>query len=153
MKKLGIIGAMDVEVQTLKEKLQDLQISEKAGMVFYQGMLENMPAVVVQCGVGKVNAALCVQILCDLFGVTHLVNTGVAGSLCNDLDIGDFVISQDAMYHDFTCHILNPAYCVGQVPGMDDCSIRKHHFHIPDLIAHDSIFDGSGAACIRSRHP
>ena len=78
MKKLGIIGAMDVEVQTLKEKLQDLQISEKAGMVFYQGMLENMPAVVVQCGVGKVNAALCVQILCDLFGVTHLVNTGVA---------------------------------------------------------------------------
>lgn len=119
MKKLGIIGAMDVEVQTLKEKLQDLQITEKAGMVFFQGRLENMPAVVVQCGVGKVNAALCVQILCDLFSVTHLVNTGVAGSLCNDLDIGDFVISKDAMYHDFTCHILNPAYCVGQVPGMD----------------------------------
>lgn len=119
MKKLGIIGAMDVEVQTLKEKLQDLQITEKAGMVFFQGELENMPVVVVQCGVGKVNAALCVQVLCDLFEVTHLVNTGVAGSLCNDLDIGDFVISQDAMYHDFTCHILNPAYCVGQVPGMD----------------------------------
>ena len=119
MNKLGIIGAMDVEVQTLKEKLQDLQITQKAGMMFYQGTLENMPVVVVQCGVGKVNAALCVQILCDLFDVTHLVNTGVAGSLCNDLDIGDFVISKDAMYHDFTCHILNPAYCVGQVPGMD----------------------------------
>ena len=119
MKKLGIIGAMDVEVQTLKEKLQDLQITQKAGMVFFQGKLENMPAVVVQCGVGKVNAALCVQILCDLFDVTHIVNTGVAGSLCNDLDIGDFVISRDAMYHDFTCHILNPVYCVGQVPGMD----------------------------------
>ena len=119
MNKLGIIGAMDVEVQTLKQKLQDLQITQKAGMVFFQGTLEDMPVVVVQCGVGKVNAALCVQILCDLFEVTHLVNTGVAGSLCNDLDIGDFVISQDAMYHDFTCHILNPAYCVGQVPGMD----------------------------------
>ncbi len=119
MKKLGIIGAMEVEVQTLKEKLQDLEITQKASMVFYQGTLENLPVVVVQCGVGKVNAALCVQILCDLFGVTHLVNTGVAGSLCNDLDIGDFVISRDAMYHDFTCHILNPAYCVGQVPGMD----------------------------------
>ena len=110
---------MDVEVQTLKEKMKDLQIIQKAGMVFFQGTLENMPAVVVQCGVGKVNAALCVQILCDLFDVTHLVNTGVAGSLCNDLDIGDFVISEDAMYHDFTCNILNPAYCVGQVPGMD----------------------------------
>ncbi len=119
MKKLGIIGAMDVEVQTLKENLQDLQITHKASMVFFQGKLENLPVVVVQCGVGKVNAALCVQILCDLFDVTHLVNTGVAGSLCNDLDIGDFVISRDAMYHDFTCNILNPAYCVGQVPGMD----------------------------------
>ena len=119
MNKLGIIGAMDVEVQTLKAKLQNLQVTEKAGMVFFQGTLENMPVVVAQCGVGKVNAALCVQVLCDLFAVTHLVNTGVAGSLCNDLDIGDFVISQDAMYHDFTCHILNPAYCVGQVPGMD----------------------------------
>ncbi len=119
MKKLGIIGAMTVEVRTLKEKLQDLKITERAGMEFFEGKLEDMSVVVVQCGVGKVNAALCVQILCDCFEVTHLVNTGVAGSLCNDLDIGDFVISLDAMYHDFTCHILNPAYCVGQVPGMD----------------------------------
>ena len=119
MIKIGIIGAMEVEVQTLKEKLQNLEITPKAGMVFYSGTLENTPVIVVQCGVGKVNAALCVQILCDLFNVTHIVNTGVAGSLCNDLDIGDFVISRDAMYHDFTCHILNPAYCVGQVPGMD----------------------------------
>ena len=119
MKKLGIIGAMSVEVCTLREKLEDLQITQKAGMEFYEGKLEGTPAVVVQCGVGKVNSALCVQILCDCFGVSHIINTGVAGSLCAELDIGDFVISRDAIYHDFTCHILNPAYCVGQVPGMD----------------------------------
>ncbi len=119
MKKLGIIGAMTVEVCTLREKLEDLKITQKAGMEFYEGKLEGAPAVVVQCGVGKVNSALCVQILCDCFGVSHIINTGVAGSLCAELDIGDFVISRDAMYHDFTCHILNPAYCVGQVPGMD----------------------------------
>ena len=118
MKKLGIIGAMTVEVQTLKEQLQDLKITQKAGMTFYEGILEGLPAVVVQCGVGKVNAALCVQILCDCFEVTHLVNTGVAGSLCAQLDIGDFVISRDAMYHDFTCSALNPEYLVGQVPGL-----------------------------------
>ena len=118
MKKLGIIGAMTVEVQTLKEQLQELKITQKAGMTFYDGTLEGLPAVVVQCGVGKVNAALCVQILCDCFGVTHLVNTGVAGSLCAQLDIGDFVISCDAMYHDFTCNALNPDYLVGQVPGL-----------------------------------
>lgn len=119
MTKLGIIGAMTVEVQTLKQQMQNLHITERAGMEFYEGILEGLPAVVVQCGVGKVNAALCVQILCDCFGVTHLVNTGVAGSLCAKLDIGDYVISRDAMYHDFTCNVLNPAYCVGQVPGMD----------------------------------
>lgn len=119
MKKIGIIGAMTVEVQTLKQQLTGLRITQRAGMEFYEGMLEELPAVVVQCGVGKVNAALCVQILCDCFGVTHLVNTGVAGSLCAELDIGDFVISTDAMYHDFTCHGINPNYCVGQVPGMD----------------------------------
>ena len=91
MTKLGIIGAMTIEVETLKEKLTNLTVSERAGMTFYSGELEKLPVVVVVCGVGKVNAALCVQILCDCFGVTHVVNTGVAGSLCAELDIGDFV--------------------------------------------------------------
>ena len=117
MNKLGIIGAMTVEVETLKEQMVDKKILQKAGMEFCEGLLEGCPAVVVQCGVGKVNAALCVQMLCDLFSVTHVVNTGVAGSLCAELDIGDFVISDDAMYHDFTVGPLG--YPVGQVPGMD----------------------------------
>ena len=116
MKKLGIIGAMTVEVETLKQQLSDLKISTRAGMEFYEGVLAGCPAVVVMCGVGKVNAAMCVQILCDCHGVTHIVNTGVAGSLCAELDIGDFVISQDAMYHDFTVAPLG--YEVGQVPGL-----------------------------------
>lgn len=118
MKKLGIIGAMSVEVETLKEQMKDRAVIQRAGMEFCTGRLENLDVVVVVCGVGKVNAALCVQILCDCFGVTHIINTGVAGSLCAELDIGDFVISRDAMYHDFTCLPLNADYVVGQVPGM-----------------------------------
>ena len=118
MKKLGIIGAMTVEVESLKAQLTELTVTERAGIAFYSGKLEGLDVVVAQCGVGKVNAALCVQIMCDLFAVSHIVNTGVAGSLCAELDIGDFVISADAMYHDFDCHILNPAYPVGQVPDM-----------------------------------
>lgn len=118
MKKLGIIGAMSIEVETLKEQMEDLTVVERAGMEFCCGVLEGLDVVVVVCGVGKVNASLCVQILCDCFGVTHILNTGVAGSLCAELDIGDFVISKDAMYHDFTCLPLNSAYVVGQVPGM-----------------------------------
>ena len=116
MKKLGIIGAMSVEVEELKSRMTDLAVKERAGMEFFEGKLEGLPAVVVVCGVGKVNAALCVQILCDLFGVTHIVNTGVAGSLCAELDIGDFVIGREATHHDFDCSYLG--YAVGQVPGL-----------------------------------
>ena len=115
--KLGIIGAMDVEVATLKEKMEGAAVTVKAGMAFCEGILEGVPAVVVQCGVGKVNAALCAQILCDCYGVTAIVNTGIAGSLCNDLDIADLVISRDAIHHDFDLRFWGRP--VGQVPGFD----------------------------------
>ena len=115
--KLGIIGAMKIEVDTLKENMQNKTVTWRTGMEFCDGTLDGCPAVVVQCGVGKVNAALCVQILCDCFGVTHLVNTGIAGSLSSELDIGDLVVSKDAMYHDFDCGGFG--YPHGKVPGMD----------------------------------
>ena len=115
--KLGIIGAMDIEVATLKEKMEQVQVATHAGSTYYDGVLEGTPAVVVQCGVGKVNAALCAQVLCSVYGVTHIVNTGIAGSLSAQLDIGDLVVSRDAMYHDFDC--VHFGYEMGRVPGMD----------------------------------
>ena len=117
MTKLGIIGAMQVEVEILLGKMENKTEKTVAGSTFYEGTLEGLPAVVVQCGVGKVNAAMCTQTLCNCFGVTHLVNTGIAGSLCADLDIGDLVVSTDAMYHDFDC--VHFGYPYGKVPGMD----------------------------------
>ena len=117
MTKLGIIGAMQVEVEILLGAMENKKSLEKAGSVFYEGKLGGLDVVVVQCGVGKVNAAMCTQILCDLFEVTHLVNTGIAGSLCADLDIGDLVVSTDAMYHDVDA--VHFGYPMGKVPGMD----------------------------------
>lgn len=117
MNKLGIIGAMQVEVEILLSEMKDKKENRIAGSTFYEGKLEGLDAVVVQCGVGKVNAALCAQILCDCFRVTHLVNTGIAGSLSAELDIGDLVVSTDAMYHDFDC--VHFGYPFGRVPGMD----------------------------------
>ena len=117
MTKLGIIGAMQVEVEILLAHMENKTEKTIAGMTFYEGTLEGLDAVVVQCGVGKVNAAMCTQTLCNCFGVTHLVNTGIAGSLCADLDIGDLVVSTDAMYHDFDC--VHFGYPYGKVPGMD----------------------------------
>ena len=99
--KLGIIGAMDSEVTALQKALSDAQESEYAKMRFCSGTLEGIDAVVVKCGIGKVNAAMCVQVLKDLFHVTHVINTGVAGALSADLDIGDIVISAEAVQHDF----------------------------------------------------
>ncbi len=115
--KLGIIGAMTVEVETLVEKLENPVSRVIAGSTYYEGRLEGLDVVVVQCGVGKVNAAMCAQTLCNLYDVTHIVNTGVAGSLNAELDIGDLVISRDAMYHDFEVTALDYPY--GKVPGMD----------------------------------
>lgn len=145
--KLGIIGAMRVEIETLKDNISNLKETQRAGMVFYEGELEQLPVVVVVCGVGKVNAALCVQVLCDCFDVTHIVNTGVAGSLCAELDIGDFVISKDAMHHDFDCHSLSDQYPVGQVPG-----ISVHAFPADEMLI-DHAFAAAqqvhaGHACI-----
>ena len=77
--KLGIIGAMQVEVETLVEKLENPTAKTVAWSKYYEGKLEGLDVVVVQCGVGKVNAAMCVQTLCNLYQVTHIVNTGVAG--------------------------------------------------------------------------
>ncbi len=115
--KLGIIGAMAVEIAALKENMEDMRVETRAGMEFCMGNLQGTQVVVVQCGVGKVNAAMCAQILCDRYEVTHLVNTGIAGSLSAQLDIGDLVISKDAMYHDFDC--VHFGYEMGRVPGMD----------------------------------
>lgn len=117
MIKLGIIGAMEQEVETLLAQMEEKSACTKAGSVFYEGNLNGLDVVVVQCGIGKVNAAICAQILCDCFGVTHMVNTGIAGSLDAKLDIGDLVISRDAMYHDFDC--VHFGYPMGKVPGMD----------------------------------
>ena len=115
--KLGIIGAMDVEVAALKEKMEEICVQTHACSQYYAGKLEGLDVVVVQCGIGKVNAALCAQVLVSVYGVTHIVNTGIAGSLCADLDIGDLVVSRDAMYHDFDCNAFG--YPTGKVPGMD----------------------------------
>lgn len=115
--KLGIIGAMDVEVAMLKEKMKDVTITAHAGMEYFEGKLEGLPVVVVQCGVGKVNAAMCAQILCSVYSVTHIVNTGIAGSLNPQLDIADLVISEDAIHHDFDLRFWGRP--IGQVPGLD----------------------------------
>lgn len=116
MNKIGIIGAMELEVEELKSQMSVSNIVTKAGMEFYEGTLNGANVVIVRSGVGKVNAALCVQILADVFQVTHIINTGVAGSLNAKLDIGDILISKDALHHDVDATIFG--YQPGEVPQL-----------------------------------
>lgn len=116
MNVIGIIGAMELEVDTLKAKLANESITTIAGMDFHQGTLNGVSVVIVRSGVGKVNAALCVQTLVNVFHVTHLINTGAAGSLNPALEIGDFLISRDAMQHDVDATAVG--YELGVIPQM-----------------------------------
>ncbi|MBR4530427.1 MAG: 5'-methylthioadenosine/adenosylhomocysteine nucleosidase [Lachnospiraceae bacterium] len=115
-KKYGIIGAMEVEVETLLGILKEERTLRKASMEFHQGRIGGTEVVVVRSGVAKVNAALCVQILVDEFAVTHVINTGVAGSLDARINIGDIVLSTDACYHDVDATIFG--YKPGEVPQL-----------------------------------
>ena len=103
---IGIIGAMDEEVAILKKSMEVQDTMERAGMTFVKGIMSGKEVVVVRSGIGKVNMGICAQILIDCFGVDTLINTGVAGSLDADINIGDIVISTDAVQHDMDVSML-----------------------------------------------
>lgn len=117
MKTIGIIGAMEEEVISLKRKMTIEDTKEKAGMTFFVGTMENTKVILVRCGIGKVNAAVCTQILIDLFDVEYIINTGVAGGLHPDINIGDVVISSDTVEHDMDATAFG--YEKGAIPRMD----------------------------------
>lgn len=116
---IGIIGAMEEEVEILKDKMVIKEKLEKASMEFCRGILKGKEAVVVRCGIGKVNAGICTQILADTFSVDCIINTGIAGSLQNQIDIGDIVISDTALQHDMDA--TGFGYKLGEIPRME-CS-------------------------------
>ncbi|MCD8121672.1 MAG: 5'-methylthioadenosine/adenosylhomocysteine nucleosidase [Clostridiales bacterium] len=113
---LGIIGAMAQEVEQLKQEMASPEIVTVAGMDFYKGRIGGREAVVVRSGIGKVNAGVCAQVLVDRFGVSGIVNTGIAGSLCAQINIGDLVLSTDLVQHDMNA--TGFGYPVGQIPQM-----------------------------------
>lgn len=113
---LGIIGAMEVEVEHLRLAMDVRERITVAGMEVATGTLHGTEVALVRCGVGKVSAAMCVQLLVDRFGVDAVVNTGVAGSLDNRIDIGDIVVSIDVMHHDVDATVFG--YAPGEVPQL-----------------------------------
>lgn len=114
---IGIIGAMDEEVESLAAMMEDVVSEEIAAMTFKKGRLKGKDVVIVRSGIGKVNAAVCTQILVDKYNVSAVINTGVAGSLKNEINIGDIVISSDAIQHDMDA--TGFGYAPGVIPRME----------------------------------
>ena len=117
---IGIIGAMEEEVAVLKQEMNIEETVDYASMRFCKGTLCGKNVVIVRSGIGKVNAAICAQVLADRFNVDILINTGIAGSLDAAIDIGDMVISTDLVEHDMDATIFGDP--LGQVPRMDTFS-------------------------------
>ena len=112
----GIIGAMDLEVELLKEVMADAAVETIGGCEYASGTIDGVPCVVVQCGVGMINAAACTQALIDRFDVGCVVNTGVAGSLAPEVGVGDVVVATDAV--NWVMDVQNLGYAPGQTPGL-----------------------------------
>lgn len=113
---IGIIGAMDKEVNDLKALMEkeSLEVKKVAGMEFWSGILSGHEVVLVRSGIGKVNAAVAASILADSFKVRAIINTGIAGSLDAKIDIGDIVLATDALEHDMD--VTGLGYDRGIVP-------------------------------------
>ena len=138
IKVIGIIGAMDNEIELLKNSMEIRKTEEIAGMTCYCGSLSGHEVVLVRCGVGKVNAAVCAQSLILHFGVGMVINTGAAGALSRDINIGDIVISTDAVEHDMDCRTLG--YAKGIIPDNEisffpaDETLRRSAVESADLV-------------------
>jgi len=119
MNSIGIIGAMDEEIAILVDKIKINKKFKRAKMEFYVGRYSNKEVVVVKSGIGKVNASVCSQILVSEFHVDAVINTGVAGAIYDGLEVGDIVISQDVIQHDFDVTGFG-GYKLGEIPRMDN---------------------------------
>ena len=113
-KTLGIIGAEQQEIDLLLDRLKINKSLKKGACHFFCGTIHDYPVVIVKCGIGKVNAASCAQMLIDLFDVQMIINTGAAGSLDARINIGDIVFSTDVVQHDMD--VTGLGYEPGMIP-------------------------------------
>lgn len=97
---IGIIGAMEVEVQALKDLMDNAELKEISTVVFYRGKINGIDTVVAVAGVGKVNAAVCAQTMILEYSPDYIINTGVAGGLSEELKIGDVAVADKVAEHD-----------------------------------------------------
>ncbi len=115
---IGIICAMKIEVEGLKALMENSEVTKAAGLEFFSGKIFEKDVVLLECGIGKVNAAVGTQVMIDRFNPDVIINSGIAGSLSKDLIVGDIVISSDCVQHDLNCTALDEPR--GQITFADE---------------------------------
>ncbi len=103
---LGIIGAMDIEVNDIISKMENPEVRVISSVKFTSGIIDGTECVIAKCGIGKVNAALCTQTMILEYKPHRIINTGIAGSTCEKTHIGSVVIADRVVQHDFDTTIL-----------------------------------------------
>lgn len=115
---IGIIGAMPQEVQTLTEQLSDVKTIRIAGMTLTEGVLNGVTVVVMQCGIGKVNATVGATLMLTRYQPKSIINTGSAGGISTSLSVGDVVIGDTVTHHDVDVTAFG--YIAGQMAQMPE---------------------------------
>ncbi len=129
MRTIGIVGAMEAETAPIKAMMEVISTKQIAGMEFLVGKMSGKSVVLAACRVGKVNAAICTQILIDLYGVDMVIGLGVAGCIDKSLDIGDVVVSGEVFHHDYDTTAF------GIAPGVNKSLPDSFFKGDPDLVA------------------
>lgn len=119
--KIGVIGAMQMEVDTLKESMEDIRTEEYSGVTYVSGMLGDKEVVAAVCGIGKVFAAICAEAMILKFNVDCVINIGVAGTLCKDLKVMDVAVADQVVQHDMNTSALGDP--VGLLSGLNEVFI------------------------------
>lgn len=170
MDRIGIIGAMELEVDILIDMLNVIEKRVVAGNAYYRGMLGAKEVIITCCGVGKINAASSTQILISEFKVDAIINTGIAGGLHSDIEVGHIVISKNVAHHDvsrttkITCYPYREFFIADErlieialsVAKKDEVIKRIHHLgrivsgerFINDDVTRNKIIDRFQPHCV-----
>ncbi|WP_444685090.1 5'-methylthioadenosine/S-adenosylhomocysteine nucleosidase [Alkalicoccus luteus] len=123
--RIGVIGAMEEEVELLKKEMGDYTETVIAGCEFFEGKLRGVDTIIGKSGIGKVNAAISTTLMIQLFFPDYIINTGSAGGFHKELKVGDVVVSTQVRYNDVDATVFG--YEFGQVP-------RMPAFYVPDTM-------------------
>ena len=115
--RIGIIGAMSEEVQGFKKLLENIDEEKIGNLTFYTGVMHGKDIVLLETGIGKVNAAIGATLMIEAFDVEAVIFTGVAGGINDELDLGDVVISKDLIQHDVDVTAFGEK--LGVIPRME----------------------------------